>query len=176
MDYITLATGTCARERVFHVPRATSGCTGQEDSKTSSQIKYRQEISMLKKYRAASTVAAATLVALILLGSVPLPRAEASRGHFAAIAYSEQTHRYGYVYGYTCLPDARRDAVHNANACDAQVVVSAENGWVALALGDDGAYGYGWSTCSRAEAERIALQNCGQHGCHPHIVCWASSG
>ncbi|MFO0964520.1 MAG: hypothetical protein U0793_02885 [Gemmataceae bacterium] len=53
----------------------------------------------------------------------------------------------------------------------------AENGFVALALGDTrGAYGYGWSTVSRAAAERIALNQARGRTGGVYVAAWAYSG
>jgi hypothetical protein len=96
--------------------------------------------------------------------------------HFAAIAYSPQTGRYGYAAG-ACLADAEAGAVANSRACDARVVVWVENGWSAFARSPDGAaYGCGVSTRSLAEAEAIALRGCARGGCPGRIVAWAASG
>src|SRR5689334_18039589 len=78
---------------------------------------------------------------------------------FGAIAYSPDTGRWGYSYGFYWQSDASNDALARCNAADARVVVWVQNGWAALAVGDDGAYGWGWSASSRADAESRALQN-----------------
>jgi hypothetical protein len=137
----------------------------------------RKEIIMRHLHRPASTIVCA-LASLLVLTTVHLSPAKADDpgGKFAAIAYSEQSGRYGYAYGCTCLPDAQNNAVANCGAADAHVVVWVENGWVALAVGDNGAYGDAWSTSSVAEAEAIALQNCSQYGGNAHIAVWASAG
>jgi hypothetical protein len=98
-------------------------------------------------------------------------------GHFAAIAYSPQTGRYGYTSGAACLADAEAGAVANCGVWDARVVVWVENGWAAFARSPDGsAFGYGVSTRSLAEAEGIALRGCAQNGCPGYIVAWAAAG
>jgi len=119
-----------------------------------------------------------SLTSLVVLGTVALPRAQAGPGgnRFAAIAYSEQTGRYGYVYGRACLADAQAGAIANCGAPDAHVVIWVQNGWVALARSPNGAaYGCGWSTCSLADAEATALRGCALHGCPGIIAAWASS-
>jgi hypothetical protein len=121
--------------------------------------------------------ALAVLLSLTALAGVNPPRAEAGPGgcHYAAIAYSEQTGRFGYAYGRTCLADARAAALANCHAPGARVVACVENGWVALARGVHGAYGYGWSTRSLGEAEAIALRGCASRGSPGVIAVWASS-
>lgn len=128
---------------------------------------------MFQLHRPAAVVFLA-LVGLAVIAAINPPRAEASpRSKYAAIAYSEQTGRYGYAYGYNALQNAEDDAIANCDAPDAEVVTWVENGWVALALGDDGAYGYSWSTQSLADAEAVALQNCpGNNAC---IAAWAAA-
>jgi hypothetical protein len=115
---------------------------------------------------------AAVAVAAVLLAAAGNARADP----YAAIAYSESTGQYGYTYGYQDLGAAQCDAVSNANAADAHVVVWVENGWAALAVNNDGGWGYGWSTRSQAAAERIALNGAGGAACGAHILCWVASG
>ena len=111
---------------------------------------------------------AACAVAVVLFAAVQTARADA----YAAIAYSQSTGQYGYTYGYSDLGAAQNDAVANANAGDAQVVVWVENGWAALAVNDNGGWGYGWSNNSLDEAENNAINGVGGG----HILCWAASG
>jgi hypothetical protein len=130
---------------------------------------------MLNLSKRAWPVVVLALVSLTVLAPIELSQARAADGSkYAAIAYSEQTGQYGYAFGYDCLDDAENDAVANSNAADACVVVYVENGWAALAEGDNGTYGDAWSTTSLADAECQALQYCGP-GNHPHIVAWCSA-
>jgi serine/threonine-protein kinase len=110
------------------------------------------------------------VVALAVVGASAAP----ARAAFAVIAYSESTGQYGYVYGYDNLQDAENDAIANCGADDAFVAVEVENGWAALALGDDGAYGDAWSTSSLDEAENLALGYAG--GGDAYIAQWVASG
>jgi hypothetical protein len=112
---------------------------------------------------------AAIAVAFFVFGAAQAARADA----YAAIAYSQSTGQYGYSYGYDNLGAAENAAVGYANAPDAHVVVWVENGWAALAVNDDGGWGYGWSTNSQAEAEGYALNGAGGGA---HILCWVASG
>jgi hypothetical protein len=93
--------------------------------------------------------------------------------HFAAIAYSEQTGKYGYANGCSCQEEAESKAIGFCGACDARVVSSVQGGWVALAKGGNGAYGYGWSTRSLADAEVAAMRSCACRGPCPQLVLWA---
>ena len=115
---------------------------------------------------------AAVAVVFALLGAAQAARADA----YAAIAYSKSTGQYGYTYGYDNLDAAKCDAVANANAPDAHVVVWVENGWAALAVNNNGGWGYGWSTNCKANAERFAIDGAGGPACGAHILCWAASG
>ena len=118
-------------------------------------------------------------MSLAMLAAVGPPAAQASPcgNHFAAIAYSPQTGRYGYSSGAACLANAEAGAVANSGACDARVVVWVEDGWAAFARSPNGsAYGYGVSTRSLAEAEAIALRGCALNGCPGCIVARAASG
>jgi hypothetical protein len=92
---------------------------------------------------------------------------------FGAIAYSPETGSWAYSYGFCNQRTAEDDALHRCDGTDAEIVVWVENGWAALAVGDDGAYGWGWSGSSRADAESRALSRAGDNA---HIVCWLSSG
>ena len=115
------------------------------------------------------TVCCKALMALALVVGV----SSAARADFAAIAYSTETGNWGYSFGQGYLSDAQNVAIDRCNASDAKVVVWVENGWAALAVGDNGAYGWGWSGNSRAEAETIALQKAGANA---RIRCWVYSG
>lgn len=130
-------------------------------------------------FRLTRSVSAVVVIfaSVLLLGTIPPSRAQAgfSRDSFAAIAYSEQTGRYGYANRFACLVDAQRQAISNCCAADAHVVVAVENGWVALAQSDGGRYGCAWSTRSLLDAERCAVQNCGPFCSNPHVVLWVSS-
>jgi hypothetical protein len=63
----------------------------------------------------------------------------------------------------------------NCGAPDARVVVWVENGWVALAIGENGAYGDAWSTRSLADAEALARQYCAQNGGPCPTMVWAGA-
>jgi hypothetical protein len=114
---------------------------------------------------------AAAVVAITLFGV-----AQAARADFAAIAYSPSTNKYGYWYGARSRGAAENGAMRKCNGDDRRVVVWVENGWAALAANNDGRWGYGWSTSSRAEAEGNALNNAGGAGDGAYVLCWAASG
>jgi hypothetical protein len=78
---------------------------------------------------------------------------------YGAIAYSPSTGRNGYTYNYNYLGDAENDALAYCDAPDATIVAWSRNEWCALAVSDDGSYGYssGWT---KADAEANALSYC----------------
>lgn len=78
---------------------------------------------------------------------------------WAAIAYSESTGKFGASCNWTADINASRSARENCNTSDARTVVMCNNGWCALALGEDrGKWGVGWGE-DRPSAERFALQS-----------------
>jgi len=132
---------------------------------------------MFSMQRRVSVAVVAALASLLVIAAVRPSEAEASGGgRFAAIAYSPVTGRLGYAFGFGCLQDAENDALRRCCAADARIVAWVQSGWVALAVGDNGAYGFAWSTRSLADAQRSALQNCAPFGCNPYIAAWAASG
>ncbi|HVS36794.1 MAG TPA: DUF4189 domain-containing protein [Gemmataceae bacterium] len=102
--------------------------------------------------------------------------ASARADKFAAIAYSPSTGAYGYAYGKACRDEAERTALGYCKGADARILVSCEDSCAALAVGDNGVYGYATAD-TRREAERLAIQKClDAGGCNPRIRCWANSG
>lgn len=118
-------------------------------------------------------------VVLVLLGvgalrSSAAPNIIFFRGtSYAAIAYSEETGRYGYNYDSPSRDIAEILARRRCQAKDAKVVAWVRNGFCALALGDGGAWGVGWSDgdgASDATAKKTALANCQQRGKNARLV------
>lgn len=65
---------------------------------------------------------------------------------YAAIAYSPSTGKYGYASNYGSRWAAETAALRNCAAKDAQIVTWVNNGFCALAVGDDvSAWGIGYS-------------------------------
>jgi Domain of unknown function (DUF4189) len=99
---------------------------------------------------------------------------QADEDTYCAIAYSESTAKWGYSYNYATQEEAEEEAIKQCEADDAKALTWARNGWCALALGDEGAYGYDWAeTASAARAK--AMKQCRKNGAHPHIVVCVSS-
>lgn len=82
---------------------------------------------------------------------------------YAAIAYSEKMGNYGYWYNAGDRFIAEVMAKKKCNAQDAKVVVWVHNGFCALAIGEDGGYGWGYSYgdgASNTEAKKNAIDEC----------------
>lgn len=91
------------------------------------------------------------------------PPGEEPHGSFAAIAYSRETGKYGYASECKTRDDAEREALRHCDVHDARIVGWVHNGFCALAVGDHGAWGTGWSAgkeATRAVAEERALAQC----------------
>jgi hypothetical protein len=82
---------------------------------------------------------------------------------FAAIAYSEETGRWGYTYDHTTLDNATILARRHCKAADAKTVAWVHNGFCALAVGENGTWGTGWSSgdgATNTAAKQQALAEC----------------
>jgi serine/threonine-protein kinase len=90
---------------------------------------------------------------------------------YGAIAFSQDTGRHGYSYNYDSRGEAERRALNECGR-GCTVAVWFRNACGALAVGEDNAYGSGWST-SRREAENIAMNGCGEHSGSCSVVRWA---
>ena len=102
------------------------------------------------------------------------PRALADDGDkFAAIAFSQSTGSYGYGYGFDARSGAENEALAQCSGDDAKVVVWVKNGWCALAVGDDNAYGYGWAE-DLGTARKIALAECRKRTTNSRVVICVS--
>src|SRR5207237_1928067 len=73
---------------------------------------------------------------------------------WAAIAYSPATGKFGASCNWTADINASRSARERCDAADARTVVMCNNGWCALALGEDREkWGVGWGE-ERQTAEK----------------------
>jgi hypothetical protein len=77
---------------------------------------------------------------------------------FAAIAYSPSLRRSTYSHGYIDQASAEVAALHECGANDA-LVFSVRDAWCALAVADDGSYGYGCGITAD-QASKSALELC----------------
>lgn len=93
---------------------------------------------------------------------------------YAAIAYSPSTGKYGYGNGYRSRYAAEREALRQCPESDAKVVGWVCNGFLALAVGDDNAYGTGYSFnagATNGAAMNNAMAECRKHTSkNPHIL------
>src|SRR5438128_2653369 len=82
---------------------------------------------------------------------------------YAAIAYSEKTGEWGYSSGQQTRDIAEELARRNCKADDAKPVAFVRNGFCALAVGENGAWGTGFSYgdgASNTAAKNKALAEC----------------
>jgi hypothetical protein len=129
----------------------------------------------MKNLRAPVVLAALTLA--LLLGLTREIRSEViyfEGDTFAAIAYSPSTGKFGYAYNYGSRWDAQKAALKRCKAKDARIVTWVNNGFCALALGDDkSAWGVGWSYGNGATntyAKKKALAECAKRTKNGRIV------
>ena len=92
---------------------------------------------------------------------------------FAAIAYSPTTRSWGYAAGHGSRASAENAAKSRCDSTDARIAVWVQNGWAALAVGEDGVRGWGWSGSSLNDAKNRAIQNAGPNA---SIRCWVYAG
>jgi serine/threonine protein kinase, bacterial len=93
-----------------------------------------------------------------------------SRDNWGAIAYSESTGRYGYVYDYPSQAAAINSAVERCKAQDCRAVVWFKNSCAALAKGGTN-YGYSIGD-TRADVEAKALAECRKRGGGCRVIQW----
>jgi hypothetical protein len=97
---------------------------------------------------------------------------------YAAVAYSTSTGEYGYAYDYGTLAGAKRAALTNCSADDAEIVGWVQGGFIVLAIGEDNSYGIGWEYGDGArlrDAAHTAETNCKSHGVRVvKLICLCS--
>jgi hypothetical protein len=81
------------------------------------------------------------------------------RHRFGAIAYSASTGRFGWSFGQDDEATAEQMALGYCEAPDAAIVVWGEDSFIALALGDDGTFGWAWGGKQEEVAAR-AIASC----------------
>ncbi len=78
--------------------------------------------------------------------------------HYAAVAYSQLTGRYGSAFGYKTREEAEQSALKYVNTADAQVIYWCKNAWIAFAGGKlGGSWGVAWAD-TEEEATKNALE------------------
>jgi hypothetical protein len=94
---------------------------------------------------------------------------------YAAIAYSPKTAKIGVGYNYNSRAAAEKEALKQCDVEDAKIVTWVNNGFCALALGDDKTtWGVGWSYgngASTREAKSFALEECNKRTKNAEIHC-----
>lgn len=100
---------------------------------------------------------------------------------YAAIAYSPSTGEYAYAYNYGSRRAAEQAALARCKPADAKIVCWVNNGFCALALGDEvGCYGTGYSwghNCTNTFAKNRAVEECNKRtGGARVVVCLTSDG
>ena len=88
--------------------------------------------------------ALALVLAAVAAFSTAAPAHAAEGDTFAAIAFAPSTGSAGYAYNASSQAAAELDALIHCHGDDAQVVVTVQNGYAALAVAEDGSYGYAW--------------------------------
>ncbi len=120
--------------------------------------------------------ALALVLAAVAAFSTAAPAHAAEGDTYAAIAYAPSTGSAGYAYNASSEAAAELDALLHCHGDDAQVVVTVQNGYAALAVAEDGSYGYAWGS-TQAIAERLALSKClDVGGVRPRILVSIYSG
>jgi hypothetical protein len=100
---------------------------------------------------------------------------------FAAVAYSPSTGEFYYAYNYGDRWEAQQAALNACHAKDARIVCWVNNGFCALAVGDDkSAWGVGYEygdSANNTAAINTALAECRKRTTGAHIVvCLSSDG
>ena len=94
---------------------------------------------------------------------------------YAAIAYSEKTGHYGYGFNFDTREAAEQRALSECKGDDAKIVVWARNAWAALAVSDNGHYGWAYGD-SEESVKNTALQKCKDAGgTNAHIAVYGYS-
>ncbi|MBY0527011.1 MAG: DUF4189 domain-containing protein [Gemmataceae bacterium] len=119
-----------------------------------------------------------------VLGPIPQARPDViylTGDTYAAIAYSPSTGKVGYAYNYGSRWSAEKAALNNCPVSDARIVTWVNNGFCAIAVGDDkSCWGTGYSYgdgASTAFAKQRAINECSKRTTNPRIaVCICSQG
>ena len=102
------------------------------------------------------------VVSVVAISQIALwlfPAVVHAQDNYGAIAYSSSSGRYGYSYDFGSRAEAENYAISKCGRSDCVVKVWFRNACGALAVGQRGGLGWGWSG-SRGGAEDIALNEC----------------
>jgi hypothetical protein len=127
-----------------------------------------------------NTFVLSLLSILGLLGSsTPAPAVEIDFDTYAAVAFSPSTGKYGYAWNYRSRSAAEQVALSQCKAADAKIVGWVKGGWLALAIGEENAYGVAWEYgdgAANTDAVKRALQNLSKQNDKPAVLICLCSG
>ncbi len=89
-----------------------------------------------------------------------------NQNYFAAIARAEKTGRLGWAWGHRSQSEAEKGAIQACKDSDCKTVIWVQNGYAAIAYGDDLSWGNSWGK-SQEEASQKAIQSCKQFAQNP---------
>lgn len=121
-------------------------------------------------------VIVAAFLALVFLSG--LPSLASARDKYGAIAYCASQDVCAVAHDYDTKDGAERRALERCKqkkGTDCQIVASFKNACAALAVAEDGSYGWAWRT-RKAEAEQQALKKCEEKGSGCRVYCWTCTG
>ena len=104
-------------------------------------------------------------------------RVDAAGNRYAAIAFSPSTGQYGYGNGFRTKDEAIERALEECGADDA-ITRWSRNAWIALAISDRTATGWGWGSGwakTAAGARAIARRKCLQNNDEATVVLCVSA-
>jgi len=116
-----------------------------------------------------------SVVSLVAIGVADFwlyPAEAQAQDMYGAIAYSSSTGRYGYSHDWGSRSEAEDYARSQCGRSDCAIKVWFKNACGALAVGQRGGLGWGWSS-SRGAAESVALNECQAKSSGCNIRTWA---
>ncbi len=119
------------------------------------------------------TFVRAILLLLIAFAFASSNSADAGPTRYAAIAFSPETGAYGYGNGFASKAGAIQRAQIECGGPD-MVTKWCKNAWIALAVSDDGGYGWAWAKTAAA-ARAAAVENCLEQNDTARVVICVSS-
>jgi hypothetical protein len=126
-------------------------------------------------------VVLSALVGLLALAPAPKARADVviDLDTYAAVAYSPSTGQYGYAWNFYSRSAAERVALVHCKADDARIVGWVQGGWLVLMIGDNNAYGVGYTYgagAANTDALETAREECLQRAKKVKVVVCLCSG
>ena len=136
----------------------------------------------VKNLKCALVCAILSLVSVATDASESRASEKISFDTYAAIAYSPSTGHYGYAWNHGSRGAAERVALSKCKEPDAKIVGWVKAGWLVLAIGEDNAYGVGWTYgngATNSDAEKFAVDDLGTHtkgSKRPKVIVCVCSG